>query len=381
MRFDFAVVGGGPAGSAAAALLARRGAKVALIESSCFEGFRAGEIIDRAAQRSLGEIGFGFSSGECGTPGGSPVAEWGMETSTSWSSMLAPIGSTWITDRRLFDQALFEHARSEGATCFVRSRASDPVRRRGLWHFNITSEAAERRASAPMAIEATGRSGRSCFAPDARRRWVDRLVGVAVVSSAKRSISNKTPTVRAFAHGWTYFARLCTGHDVNMLFTDADILAAHRKAFLRLLGGANGQTSAPRPQPIVFDARTSFRRMVACDGWCAIGDALIAIDPLAGRGVSEALKTAEAAVEWALPLPKVSGCPDWAHDAARRFNRYLIERMTVYAAEQRWAKSPFWSRRHEPQSEWLGVPHERPQPHSHYSHGVRASASGVVRCV
>ena len=57
LSFDVVVAGGGPAGSAMALDLSRRGLRVALIEQSAYENFRVGETLPPEIRRLLTELG------------------------------------------------------------------------------------------------------------------------------------------------------------------------------------------------------------------------------------------------------------------------------------------------------------------------------------
>src|SRR4029434_5980516 len=71
-----------------------------------------------------------------------------------------------------------------------------------------------------------------------------------------------------------------------------------------------------------FDARSSLRRTAMADGWVAVGDALMAFDPLCGRGVTEALRSGMEVADWLVRSghTPIEGLPIWAARAAERFN-------------------------------------------------------------
>lgn len=342
IKVDFGVIGGGPAGSSLAAALANAGAKVALIESTDFREFRVGEVLNRTAQQALARIGLDVSA--YGVPAPLPTSEWGVDGYKARQPFFAPKGFSWIVERRDFDRALFIHAGQMGARLFKQTRVAQARRLSGFWHFDVIGPKKVSSLTAACIVEATGRAGRSCFTAAVKRSWVDRLVGVTVVGRPS-SRSSPAPLVKAFEDGWIYSASMPSGRQVTILFTDADILAAKRAELLGILQSASQPNGSNRP--IVFDARTSFRHAAVTDGWFAIGDALVAVDPLAGSGVANALTMAEAAAPWALRHVDDSQVPpEWIEQMAGLLNNYLRQRLAVYSGEKRWPDSLFWARRH-----------------------------------
>ena len=66
--YDVVVIGGGPAGAAAALSLAHMGRSVAMLERSCYEAPRIGETVPPSIQPLLGASEFGSNSYKTGTP-------------------------------------------------------------------------------------------------------------------------------------------------------------------------------------------------------------------------------------------------------------------------------------------------------------------------
>ena len=350
---DFAVIGGGPAGAAIATLLSVGGARVALVEATDFSRFRAGEALGLEAQRCVGRLGFQLDGDPSrGSPSTPPVSTWGTPKVRTRSTLISPEGVTRIVDRQWLDRALFNHAGLAGAALYSQARTDVAHRRRGRWHFRVQGPARTVTVSTPTVIEATGRNGRSVFAPDGRRWWADRLVGIAVVRRDDGS-ADKTSSVDAIPEGWVYRTPLPGRRWLTMLFTDADVLASQREAVIRILQHHADPHIAGFPSwwrtPVVFDARTSVRRVAVAEGWFAVGDALIAVDPLSGSGLASALLVAERAASWALQFPTGErDIPEWLTFASEGFNRHLRERVQVYRVEHRWPDRPFWRRRQKP---------------------------------
>jgi len=113
------VIGGGPSGSTAAALLARRGVSVLLLERDRFPRYHIGEsllpsclpILDLVGAREKVEA-FGFQR-----KGGAYYA-WGTE---NWELRFDELFGTeysWQVRRADFDKLLLDHARSQGVEAY-----------------------------------------------------------------------------------------------------------------------------------------------------------------------------------------------------------------------------------------------------------------------
>lgn len=362
---DFLVVGGGPAGSACAIRLAQAGARVAIVESSDFSRFRIGETLEPSLGPALAHLGVELEEQNWSAACRGITATWGQSTAARRPTIFNAYGKGWCVDRRKFDRALFDQARRAGAIALSMTRVTSAHRQNGRWVCELRTEQEAVPVAATWLVAATGRAGKLPFAVNSSRAWIDRLVGAAVVDNDQRNDHHGMagePIVEAASSGWWYCTSLPDGSRVAIFFTDADILPkgnARRAAFLLDQHKHSPQINAAWPFITAlieqhrwtgFDARSSISRIAASDGWVAVGDALMAFDPLCGRGVTEAVASGCEVASWLLqpssPAPDRGELPGWVRKAADRFNRYRQQRRQIYAREMRWPQSTFWRRRH-----------------------------------
>ncbi|MFF8861421.1 NAD(P)/FAD-dependent oxidoreductase [Streptomyces sp. NPDC015139] len=164
MAPEIVVVGGGPAGSTAAALLARQGARVQLLERAHFPRYHVGEsvatscrsIIELAgALEKVAERGYTVKEGL--------LLRWGAERDwvVDWPEIFGTEAqSAWQVDRADFDDVLLRHAASQGVEVIEGAQARKVLFEDGrAAGVEWTHEGRERTTRADFVIDASGRAG------------------------------------------------------------------------------------------------------------------------------------------------------------------------------------------------------------------------------
>lgn len=164
MASEIVVMGGGPAGSIAAALLARQGARVRLLERAHFPRYHIGESVATSC-RSIIELAGALEKVE---ERGYQVKEglllrWGAEQDwvVDWPEIFGTNAQTsWQVDRADFDDVLLRHAASQGVEVVEGAQAREVLFENGraagvAW----THEGREHTTRADHVIDATGRAG------------------------------------------------------------------------------------------------------------------------------------------------------------------------------------------------------------------------------
>lgn len=360
---DVAVVGGGPAGAAAAHALAGWGHKVVLLERGAHEAPRVGETLAPRARPALHALGLPDPDRVLpALPNYADVSCWGRARAEVSSFMFDPYGHGWHLDRAAFDRLLCERAGHAGADVRTRARVRGVIRGEGghPWRLQVQQgEDSVHSLAARALIDAGGRSGGLWRSLGARREVLDRLVAVSRVFQRHGAGDHGHTWVEADEGGWWYSAPLPAARRIVMRMTDADLChaaglhatAAWDDAFARSVATRQYTEDASPLSPPCVHAAHSFLLRAESRGdarWLACGDAAMATDPLSASGIVRALEdglsAASAMQAWLQGDDTQARARDQALLSA--FSAYRDERATAYALEKRWPEAPFWQRRH-----------------------------------
>ena len=313
---DVLVVGGGPAGSTIAALLARQGRRVVLVEKEHHPRFHIGEsllpangpLFDRLGVRDeverigLRKWGVEFNSLQHEAPAR-------LEFADAWDTSMP---YAWQVRRSDLDQILFRHAATCGATtlegCRVRELRFDDD---GVDAVATLDDGAERRWRAQFVIDASGRDTLIANQLGTKRRN-PRHNSAALFGhfrGAKRLPGKLEGNISIFwfQHGWFWFIPLADGttsvgatcwpqylksRDKPLADFFADTVAMCPPLAERLQGAelVDGRVHAT--------GNYSYGSTV-CQGdrWLMLGDAYAFIDPVFSSGVHLAMSSAFAGAE------------------------------------------------------------------------------------
>ncbi len=352
---DVLVVGGGPAGSAAAITAAEQVPDVLVVDRFDGTAFKIGEGLPPVANRVLASIGI---SREALLPFHNPSwgtrAAWGHADIQDRDHLGDPDGHGWVLDRRRFDQQMQERARLAGAQTLTRVRITSARREGRRWLLRAEGPSGPLQVDAAAVVDASGRArafARLLGIPVVRR---DHLTAFLVRMHAGETDVESRILVEATRDGWWYTVRLPHRERLFVFLTDpgtkAAALAHDPAGFARLLG-ATSHVSAlvppgPLPNPLPHRAESSRMERFAGPSWLAAGDAAATLDPLSSQGILHAIHTGSMAGRAAAGLPNDPGLGTSYSDTLEELDRaYLENRSRFYAAETRWSSAPFWASR------------------------------------
>ncbi len=317
--FDFAVAGGGPAGTSAAISLAQRGRSVILFERDTFPRFHIGESLLSTTNDALAAVGLTDKMEKAGFP-----EKWGARLLTHDGLSGRGVDFTTVTEVRMprtyqvpraeFDRLLLERARDVGVEVREGHRvtASDFMPDAAI--LEVTPPEGEPfRVRVRALVDATGRYG--LIARKFNLRTDEpRLANIAIFShyTGVPPLDGARPyDIRIVARsdsGWFWLIPI-----TRELMSVGVVLP--KNLFLQMPEGSNeerleraiGDTpvvadlmrNAQRQWPIRVEKDFSYRASsYAGDRWILAGDAGSFLDPVFSTGVSIAMESGlEAAAE------------------------------------------------------------------------------------
>ena len=301
------VVGGGPAGSVSAALLAERGHRVLLLDKARFPRHKAcSEYVNPAGARLLADLGFERDLDALGAHRMDAMlihAPGGRRFLADFSAA-APGGTAIGLSRYRLDALLLDRARDAGVEIREGTHVRDVVITDGrVQGVEARIDGGRVTVRAPLTIGADGRHGvvSRALALDVAPRWPQRTGLVAHYRGVTGLDRWGEMHVVAGGNGYVGLAPLEDGlTNVAFVMNSAAVVArpgALEAFFEEGLSGipevAAKLAGAERAGAIRGVGPMAHRaRRVAGDGFLLVGDAAGFLDPFTGEGIYEAVRGA-----------------------------------------------------------------------------------------
>lgn len=315
------VLGGGPAGATAAAVLARHGARVRVFERSAFPRHHVGESLQPATFRLLDEhlgIGARFAAAGFARKYGA-VYVWG-ESREPWTVLFderleqdlpdldeegllsGDYEHAWQVDRATFDHMLLQAAREQGAVVTERAEAT------GILRDGHRITGAEIRLPDGTTISETADfvldcTGQRCLIGRTlgQTRLVSDLQATATygyydgAAGVSGPLGRHVQLVVSTPEGWAWF--IPTSPDrtsVGVVCNRREKLSLDRFEAIVADAGlpiGDGVLAAGETGPLRFARDWSFtHKRFAGPGWFLVGDAACFVDPILSGGVDFAVR-------------------------------------------------------------------------------------------
>lgn len=366
---DVIVVGGGPGGSTAATMLARKGYRVLLLERERFPREHIGESLLPASLPILDELGvLPAVQAEGFLPKFGATMVWGREREPwSWyfRETNPQVPHAYQVWRPRFDQLLLENARAAGVNVREGHTVLDVLVDDGrVCGVRANGDGGEATVTARMVVDASGQ-GALIGRRMGLRRWDQFFQNLAVYGyfdgATRLSAPDETNIfIESYEHGWFWNIPLHSGlmsvgavvdrrtgqegirRDGALPYLLSQIAQAPRTA--AMLAHARLQSG-----PVIIKDWSYISDEVTGDGYVLVGDAACFIDPLFSSGVHLALTSGVLAAAWvttALKRPTMAAAAGQVYKALyyRQYHHFRAMAQLFYASN-RTVDSYFWEAR------------------------------------
>ncbi len=319
---DVLIIGGGPAGSTAATLLARRGWKVVLLEKAAHPRFHIGESLLPMNMPILERLGVLEQVREIGVlklGADFPVEGGAYNTFPFARALGASHGYAFHVKREEFDQLLFEHARSNG----VDARDQVQVEQVAFAEDGGIAVHARQVAGRTMDPDAGVQSFRPRYLIDASGR--DAFLGGKLKLKRKNQrhqsaavfghFTGVTPrdgdnagnvSIFRHAHGWLWLIPLRDGVNSVGAVCSPEYLKTRQgdsegflmRTFASVPAAQDRMHGALLVGPVHVTGNYAYEcTRMSGHNWLMLGDAYAFVDPMFSSGVYLAMNSAERGVE------------------------------------------------------------------------------------
>ena len=317
--YDCVVIGGGPAGSTAAALVAERGHSVLLVEREPMPREHVGESLMPESYWVFERLGVLERLDASCFPrkvGVQFVNNTGRESQPFFfrSHDPRPCSETWHVDRAEFDQMLFDNAAAKGADCHDATRVAEVLMEgnRATGVRLVDRHGVEHRIASQVVVDASGQQtlianklGLKSINPDLKKaaiwrhyRGAERDESGGGVKTIIMHTSDKNCWFWYIPQADDLVSVGCVGDNDYLLKGRGTPAEVFEVELAKCEGAATRVANAQPLDDLRVAKEFSYStEQAAGDGWVLVGDAWGFIDPVYSSGVYFALQSAMLAAD------------------------------------------------------------------------------------
>ena len=306
------VVGGGPAGTTAATLIAKSGVPVVLLEKEDFPRYHVGESLLPSAVEMFEILGISEKIKQQGfTKKQGAIFRWGKRKSPwhiKFGELLGNESTTFQVERAAFDKLLFDNAKENGVKAFCNVQVDEiEFQKQRPVSARVVLETGEKQTiSFNQLVDATGRRGLLANKYFSSREYFENFKNVAVWNyweNAKKLPEGLEGAVvtEAFDHGWIWAIPLRNNESLSVgvvcrqdWFKESQL--SRKEIYNRVLKEHSTvvrdliEDAKISKEPTRFEADFSYSSSIlAKKGAFICGDAASFIDPVLSSGVHLAM--------------------------------------------------------------------------------------------
>lgn len=361
--YDVVIIGGGPAGCAAAIRLKQlTDYRILLLERDAGRQQHVGESIPPDTRKLLQLLGVwdAFQSQRHDPCLGSCSA-WGSETLGYNDFIYNPMGHGWHLNRPKFNQMLRHAVQNSQVVYQDQCKFINSEKTGDGYCLNLKTGGENTQVSTRWVIDATGikasfasKLGSHCMHQD------HQVCLTGFFSQQHAPPLNQLTLLEATTYGWWYAAKIPENRTVVALACDREFMQRfvlrNEKNWLKLLL-AHSFYIAPQVALQQWQENSlTINRTPSCinsqitgKNWLVTGDAASAYDPISAQGIYKALAQGINAAEAIDQFHQ--GKPDalrqYGQNIRQQYAIYLEQRNHLYQQETRWQQSPFWQNRQQ----------------------------------
>lgn len=349
-RYDAIVIGAGPSGSTAAAVLASKGRRVLAIEREKFPRYHVGESLIPYTYFPLERIGMIERMKKSRFPSKYSVQFVGRSGNLSqpfyfFEHLKHEAACTWQVLRSEFDQMLMDNAREKGAEVLEETKVTETIDENGAVR-GVRAKAKDGGTlefRAPITIDATGRDSLSMLRNNWRVRD-HRLKKISIWTYYQGALRDPghdegaTTIASIPERGWFWYIPLPDDMVSVGVVAESEYLYRDTRdleeIFLREVTNnrwiEKHLAIGRRTEPLRVTGEFSYRsRYTAADGLVLTGDAFGFLDPVFSSGLFFALRGGELVADAVDAALTAGDC------SAGRFNDYANEMCSGMEAMRR----------------------------------------------